>query len=129
LPSGSPFFYFLQPTLGNFAVGMLFLLSVLLGRPLVRRLASDLCPLPAHVLDKRAVRRFFVRVTVLWALVNIANGTTALWALLSSSLNGVLVARTAGSLTIVATAITLSYFWFRQSLRAEGLTLHWGPAA
>src|SRR6266536_2693467 len=129
LLTGTAFFYFLQPTLGNFAVGMLFLASVALGKPLVGRLANDLCPLPAHVLAKRAVRRFFTRITVLWALVNIANGSTALWALLSSSLNGVLVARTAGSLSIVAAGIALSYFWFRRSLRVEGLTLHWGPAA
>jgi intracellular septation protein A len=127
--TGSAFFYFLQPTLGNFAVGMLFLISVPLGQPLAGRLASDLCPLPAHVLDRRAVRRFFTRITVLWALVNIANGSTALWALLSSSLNGVLFARTVGSLTIVAAAIGLSYVWFRRSLRIEGLTLHWGVPA
>src|SRR6266568_4835240 len=84
--TGSWFFYFLQPTLGNFVVGMLFLLSVPLGQPLAGRLASDLCPLPAHVLDRLAVRRFFIRITVLWALVNIANGSTALWALLETSL-------------------------------------------
>ena len=126
--TGSAFFYFLQPTLGNFAVGTLFLVSVVLGKPLAGRLASELCPLPAHVLDRQAVRRFFTRITVLWALVNIANGSTALWALLSSSLDGVLVARTLGSLTIVAAAIALSYVWFRRSLRVEGLTLHWGPA-
>ncbi len=127
--TGSAFFYFLQPTLGNFVVGVLFLVSVPLGHPLAGRLASDLCPLPAHVLDRRAVRRFFTRVTVLWALVNIANGSTALWALLSSSLNGVLVARTVGSLTVVAAAVGLSYVWFRRSLRVEGLTLHWGAPA
>jgi intracellular septation protein A len=127
--TGSAFFYFLQPTLGNFAVGMLFLLSVPLGRPLVARLANDVCPLPEHVLSRRAVRTFFTRITVLWALVNIANGSTALWALLSTSLNGVLVARTAGSMTIVAIAIGVSYVWFRRSLRTEGLTLHWGTPA
>jgi len=127
--TGSAFFYFLQPTLGNFLVGVLFLISVPLGRPLAGRLASELCPLPAHVLDRRAVRTFFARITVLWALVNIANGSTALWALLSSSLGGVLLARTLGSLTIVAAAIGLSYVWFRRSLRSEGLTLHWGLPA
>jgi intracellular septation protein A len=124
--TGSAFFYFLQPTLGNFVVGMLFLVSVPLGQPLAGRLASELCPLPAHVLNRRAVRRFFTRVTVLWALVNIANGSTALWALLSSSLGGVLLARTFGSLTVAAAAILLSYVWFRRSLRVEGLTLRWG---
>jgi intracellular septation protein A len=127
--TGSAFFYFLQPTLGNFVVGALFLLSVPLGRPLAGRLASELCPLPAHVLDRRAVRSFFTRITVLWALVNIANGSTALWALLSSSLGGVLLARTLGSLTIVGAAICLSYVWFRRSLRVEGLTLTWGVPA
>jgi intracellular septation protein A len=124
--TGSAFFYFLQPTVGNFVVGVLFLVSVALGQPLAGRLASDLCPLPAHVLDRLAVRRFFNRITVLWALVNIANGSTALWALLSSSLGGMLVARTFGSLSVAAAAICLSYVWFRRSLRVEGLTLHWG---
>jgi intracellular septation protein A len=127
--TGSAFFYFLQPTVGNFVVGMLFLLSVALGRPLASRLADDLCPLPAHVLNRRAVRAFFTRITVLWALVNIANGSTALWALLSSSLGGVLLARTVGSLTIAGAAVYLSYVWFRRSLRTEGLTLHWGLPA
>jgi hypothetical protein len=126
--TGSAFFYFLQPTLGNFAVGVLFLVSVALGRPLAGRLAGDLCPLPAHVLNRPAVRRFFTRITVLWALVNIANGATALWALLSASLDVVLLTRTAGSLAIVAAGIWVSYRWFRRSLRTEGLTLRWGPA-
>jgi intracellular septation protein A len=124
--TGSWFFYFLQPTLGNFAVGMLFLVSVPLGRPLAGRLASDLCPLPAHVLDRRAVRRFFIRITVLWALVNITNGMTALWALLETSLGNLLLVRTVGSLAVVAAAIYVSYVWFRRSLRVEGLTLRWG---
>jgi intracellular septation protein A len=123
------FLYFLQPTLGNFAVAALFLGSVRLGRPLARRLADDVCPLPAHVLDRAPIIKIFSRITVLWALVNIANGSTALWALLSSSLGGVLLARTVGSFTLVAIAVYVSYVWFRRSLHGEGYTLRWGPAA
>jgi intracellular septation protein A len=123
------FIYFLQPTLGNFAVAALFLGSVRLGRPLARRLADDVCPLPAHVLDRAPIIKIFSRITVLWALVNIANGSTALWALLSSSLGGLLFARTIGSFTIVALAVCLSYRWFRRSLHGEGYTLRWGSAA
>jgi intracellular septation protein A len=123
------FVYFLQPTLGNFAVAALFLASVRLGRPLARRLADDVCPLPAHVLDRGPIIKIFSRITVLWALVNIANGSTALCALLSSSLGGVLLARTVGSFTLVVGAVYLSYRWFRRSLHGEGYTLRWGPAA
>jgi hypothetical protein len=123
------FVYFLQPTLGNFAVAGLFLVSVRLGRPLARRLADDVCPLPAHVLDLLPITKIFSRITVLWALVNIANGSTALWALLSSSLRGVLFARTVGSFTLVALAVCLSYFWFRRCLHGEGYTLRWGTPA
>lgn len=123
------FLYFLQPTLGNFAVAALFLGSVRLGRPLARRLADDVCPLPAHVLDRGPITKIFGRITVLWALVNIANGSTALWALLYSSLSGVLLARTVGSFTLVAIGVCLSYTWFRRSLHGEGYTLRWGPAS
>jgi intracellular septation protein A len=123
------FVYFLQPTLGNFAVGALFLMSVRLGRPLARRLADDVCPLPAHVLDRRPIIKIFSRITVLWALVNIANGSTALWALLSSSLGGMLLARTVGSFTLVVCAVYLSFVWFRRTLHGEGFVLRWGAPA
>lgn len=126
--TNNAFLYFLQPTLGNFAVAAMFLLSVRLGRPLARRLADDVCPLPAHVMDRGPIIKIFSRITVLWALVNIANGSTALWALLSSSLRGIMLARTVGSFTIVAIAVYLSYVWFRRCLHGEGYTLRWGPA-
>jgi intracellular septation protein A len=123
------FVYFLQPTLGNFAVAALFLLSVRLGRPLARRLADDICPLPAHLLDRAPIIKIFSRITILWALVNIANGSTALCALLSSSLGGLLFARTVGSFTLMVAAVYLSYRWFRQCLHGEGFTLRWGTPA
>jgi hypothetical protein len=129
LITGNAFLYFLQPTLGSFTVGAFFLFSVLLRRPLARRLAGDICPLPAYVLERRGVRTFFARITVLWAVVNIANGGATLWALLASSLDVVLLARTVGSLTIVGAAVVVSYVLFRRSLRGEGLTLHWGAPA
>jgi intracellular septation protein A len=127
--ANSAFFYFLQPTLGNFVVAALFLTSVRLGRPLARRLADDVVPLPGHLLDRIAITRIFARITVLWAVVNLVNGSTALWALLSSSLGGMLLARTVGSFTVRSIAIGLSYFWFRRCLHGEGYTLRWGPAA
>jgi intracellular septation protein A len=129
LATNNAFLYFLQPTLGNFAVAAMFLLSVRLGRPLARRLADDVCPLPAHVMDRKPIIKIFSRITILWALVNIANGSTSLWALLSSSLGGVLLARTVGSFTIVTIAVYLSYVWFRRCLHSEGYTLRWGAPA
>jgi intracellular septation protein A len=126
--ANSAFFYFLQPTLGNFAVAALFLTSVRLGRPLARKLADDLVPLPGHLLDRAAISRIFARITVLWAVVNLANGSTALWALLQSSLGGVLLARTVGSFTIMTIGVYVSYLWFRRGLHREGYTLRWGAA-
>lgn len=124
--TNNPFVYFLQPTLGNFLVGSLFLASVPLGRPLARRLADDVCPLPAALLDRDPIARIFSRITVLWAGVNIVNGTTALCALLSSSLGGLLLARTVGSISLAAGATYLSFVWFRRCVHGEGFTLRWG---
>jgi hypothetical protein len=69
LVTGSAFLYFLQPTMGTGLVAGVFAGSVLLGRPLAQRLAADLLPLPEALLARRGVRRFFQRVSLLWAAV------------------------------------------------------------
>jgi hypothetical protein len=43
--TGSTFIYFLQPVLGTTVISAAFFGSVLIGRPLVNRLAQEFCPL------------------------------------------------------------------------------------
>jgi hypothetical protein len=119
--SGSVVVYFLQPTLGTALVAGAFLLSVPLGRPLAERLARDFCPIPSKVLANEHVRVFFLRVTLLWAITQLANATVTLWLLLSQSLATFLVAKTLVSWGLTGGAIVFSTIWFKRSMTRHGI--------
>src|SRR5438067_10794271 len=120
--SGSVFVYFLQPTLTSVAVGGAFLLSVPMGRPLAERLAHDFFPLPLAMSEHPAVRRVFVRITLLWALVNLVNAGVTIWLLLTQPVGTYLLAKTVVSFAVMAAAISLSTVWFKSTLRRHGQT-------
>lgn len=115
--SGSIFMYFLQPTLTTLAVGAAFLVSVPAGRPLAERLAVDFFPLPEHLLAQPTIRRVFVRITLLWALVNVVNAAATVWLLVTQPIGVYLLGKTVVSMGVMAAAITLSTVWFRRTLR------------
>lgn len=119
--TGSVFVYFLQPTLGTALVATAFLVSVTIKRPLAERLAHDFCPLPPALLANGHVRRFFLRVSLLWAFVGIANVSVTLWLLLSQSIGTFVIARSATSLVLTGGAIAISTIWFLRSMRRHGV--------
>ena len=118
LATGSAFLYFLQPTVGAGLVATVFVASALVGRPLALRLAADFLPLPEALLARHGVRRFFQRVSLLWAAVFLANAGIGLWLLMSQSLATFLWSRTVASLTLTGLAVVVSTCWFRRCVRA-----------
>jgi intracellular septation protein A len=118
LATGSAFLYFLQPTVGTGLVASVFLGSVLLGRPLALRLAADFLPLPEALLAHHGVRRFFLRVSLLWAAVFLANAGISLWLLVSQSLATFLWTRTVASVTLTCLAVAVSTWWFHRCVRS-----------
>jgi hypothetical protein len=118
LATGSAFLYFLQPTVGAGLVAGVFAGSVLLGRPLALRLAADFLPLPETLLARHGMRRFFQRVSLLWAVVFLANAGIGLWLLVSQSLATFLWSRTVASLALTGLAVVVSTWWFRRCVRA-----------
>lgn len=130
--TGSAFLYFAQPTLGTALVAVVFVASALLGRPLIERLARDFCPLDPSVMARPAVRRFFVRVSLLWGSVLLVNAGFVMWLLVTSSLHAFVVERTAVSWALTCGAVALSTVWFVRTMRRNGITVRWGqrhPAA
>lgn len=133
LASGSSglFVYFLQPSLATALVGGAFLLSVPLGKPLAERLAHDFVPMPASFLKRPKVRQLFVRISLLWALVSLANAAGTVALLLSVPLDqahdvvgpaaAFLAAKTGFSWTLTLGGVALSSWWFRRSLRRNSL--------
>lgn len=125
MATGSAFVYFLQPTLGTFLVAGAFLVSVPAGRPLAERLAQDFCPLDPALLRQPFVRKFFLRVSLLWTFVFLSNATLTLWLLLTYSVKSFVLLKTAASLIAIVTAILVSTMWFRRAMHGEGFSLHW----
>lgn len=121
LSTGSVFVYFLQPTLGTVSAAGAFLVSVPAGRPLAERLAADFVPLPPGLIGHPVVRRLFLRITLLWAFVLMANAALALWLLVTQPLAVFLLAKTLGSAALTGGAVTLSTLWFLRSMRRHGL--------
>jgi intracellular septation protein A len=105
LATGSVFVYFLQPTLGTLLMAVVFVGSVLARRPLAQRLAHDFMPLPDGFARQPWVRRFFARISLLWAFVFVANFAVSLWLLVTQTLEMYLVVRTTMSLGLTGLAI------------------------
>lgn len=121
LATGSTIVYFLQPTLGTVLVGLAFLGSCALGRPLAERLARDFCPIPPDMLAHAHMRRFFLRISLLWAAVQLANAGITLWLLFSRSIGTFVVLRSVVSIGLTATAIAISVAWFFRWMRRHGI--------
>ncbi|MFI0422011.1 VC0807 family protein [Spongiactinospora sp. 9N601] len=120
--TGSPVVYFLQPEVGTICVSMVFLASVRLRRPLVQKLTLDYIHLPSAVLRHERVRRFFARITLLWAFVLLANSAVSIWLLVREqlpehSVADYLLVRTAIVAAISGTAVWVSVHAFRRLLR------------
>jgi intracellular septation protein A len=124
--TGSWFIYLLEPSVQNFLLALALLATLPFERTFLAKLADDFCVLPPELTSNSRVRRFFRRVSVLWALVFIVNGVTTLWALAQATLGGFVVVATAGSFTLIAIAAVASLLWFRHELRIAGIQVRFG---
>ena len=121
LATGSMLLYFLQPTVTTALVGCTFLASTLVRRPLAERLVHDLWPLEPRWAQHVELRRFFVRLSVLWAITSLANAAVTLWLLLTQPVTTfVMVKSVLGPLSAVA-AVVPSVLWLRTALQRHGV--------
>jgi uncharacterized membrane protein len=126
--TGSIFLYFLQPTLQNFLIAFVLLVTLPFNRPFLAKLADDFCAFPTSFSNHPKVVSFFRRVSLLWALVFVTNGVTTLLMLAKATVGDFLMVSTAGSYTVVGLAVVASLWWFRRALRGEGIVVRLGPA-
>lgn len=117
LVTGSMVVYFLQPTITTAFVGLAFLVSVPLGRPLARRLADDLFPLDDETRSHPVLEQFFVRLSLVWAVTSLINASITLWLLMTQSTTTfVLVKSLLGpATTTVTVGSMLVWLWIRTS--------------
>jgi intracellular septation protein A len=127
--TGSAFLYFLQPTVQNFVFAAALLVTLALDRPLLAKLADDFCAFPEALTGHPQMKRFFRRVSLLWATVFIINGVTTLVVLATQTVGDYLMVSTAGSYSVVALGIVASLVWFHRSLAGQGIHLRLGARA
>jgi len=128
LLTSSAVIYLLSPALGSVCMALLFLGSALAGRPVTIRLARDFIALPAHILERRGVRRMFTQVALLWGLSRLADAGMSV-GLLHFGVNTGLLSRGVFSPILTAVTIVACAGWGIRSLRRDGVRLRLGPAA
>lgn len=125
LLSGSLALYFLQPTLTTALIGLVFVVSVAVDRPLAERLVHDVWPLDAHWTAHIEVRRFFRRLSVCWAITSMANAAITLWLLATQPLTTfVMVKSVLGPLAAFG-AIAPAVVLLVRALRRRGVRIVW----
>jgi hypothetical protein len=119
--SGSAFMYFVQPVATTVGLSGVFLGSVLVGRPLIARLASDFCPMDSAIERRPAVAELFSGLTLLWAGVHLLSAATTFGLLVSLPLGTFVAIKTGASLAITFAAILFTISWAIRIARSENL--------
>ena len=99
---------------GTALLGFAFLLSMNTKQPLVQRLARDFLPVSPDFFANPFVRRFFMRISLLWAMVMLANAAVTTWMLLQLPVSLFVISKTAASVLLTGVAIAYSTIWFRR---------------
>jgi hypothetical protein len=121
LVSGSTFAYFIQPVATTLLLAGVFLFSVLLGRPLVARLANDFCPLAPEVARRPAVVRLFVGLTLLWAAVHVLTAAATFGMLVSMPVGAFVAVKTLACIAITVAGIVVTVSWSVRTAHRENL--------
>jgi hypothetical protein len=119
--SGSTFAYFIQPVATTVVLGIVFFASVLIGRPLVARLADEFCPLDAEVASRPAVVKLFAGLTLLWSSVHLLTAATTFTMLVTMPVPLFVAVKTIACLAITIAAIVLTVMWALRVAHAENL--------
>jgi hypothetical protein len=90
---------------------------------LAERLAHDFVPLEPEVLRLPGVQRVFIRITLLWAFVNLANAAVSITLLMSQDVGTFVALKTIGGMVLVGAAVGASTIWFKQALRNHNISV------
>lgn len=127
LLSGSARWYFAPAVVANTLGGVVFLGSVMIGRPLAAVFAADSYPFPPEIKASAAFRRTFGRISLVWAAYLLSRGVLRLLMLVYSSVEAFLVVSVATGLPLSAGIVAWSFWYAVRGLRASA-TRPEGPA-
>jgi hypothetical protein len=127
LATSSAFIYLVQPVLGSILMGLLFMGSAFVGRPVTIRLARDFVHVPLHVLERHSVRRMFTQVALLWGASRIADAGMN-FGFLRTSVDAGMMSRGLLSPVLTIATVTICAAWGIRALRREGVSVRLVPA-
>jgi uncharacterized membrane protein len=127
LLSGNAFIYFAQPILGTVVTAAVFGGSCAFGRPLIARFAGDFCELSHEVRNRPAISNLFVRLTLLWTIVNLVSAAVSITFLLTVPVSLFVGVRTIATWALTVTGILVTVSASVSVARNEGLTTSVGP--
>jgi uncharacterized membrane protein len=115
------FMYFLQPVATTLALALVFFGSLMFGRPMIARMASDFCPLAPDIACRPGVVRLFSSLTLLWAIVHLLSAATTFTLLVSLPTGTFVAVKSFVSLAITVSAIVLTVSRSIRTARSEDL--------
>jgi len=121
LASGSTFAYFIQPIATTVVLAGVFAGSVVIGRPLVARFASDFCHFAPEIGARPRVVRLFRGLTLLWAGVHVVTSLATFGMLVSLPTSTYVLLKTVACLAITCGAIVLTVSCAIRTARTENL--------
>lgn len=121
LVSGSTLVYFAQPVVAALVLAAVFFVSIVLGSPLVARIAHQFCPFDTEAAHRPAVVTLFRRLTHLWGVAILLKGAATLVLMLTLPVSLFVLIRTMATLGLTAVAIALTFALSYRTARAEQL--------
>jgi intracellular septation protein A len=117
LMSGSTRVYFMQPVVTACVIGVMFLVSVAAGRPLISKLAADVFPLPAELAERDEMRLHFRKLSFLWAGVYFVNAAVTLLLLLNLPVSAFVATHSFVGLAIMWSGVAMTVYLSRPVLQ------------
>jgi uncharacterized membrane protein len=102
-------------------LAIVFAGSVVIGRPIVARFASDFCVLAPEITDRPRVVRLFKWLTLLWAGVHVLSALSTFGMLVSMPVPVFVAVKTMSSFGLSAVAITITVVWALRTAHDEQL--------
>ena len=125
LASGSARVYLAQPVLLNGAMGLLFLGSAFLGRPLAGVFADEMYPFPPEVRESDTFRRVFTRVSIAWGAYLLVRSAIRLVILAKTSVDAFVLINFATGAPLIAAMVSWSVWYGVRGFRRSD---EWGWA-
>jgi hypothetical protein len=123
--TGGALIYFLQPVAGTLAVATVIAVTALAGRPVLDRLAHELCPFPPELSSWLPEARFFTRLSLVWSITYLINTAGTVWLLTNSSIGGFILLKSVLSPAVTAAAALTSYVIFGLTVRHQNVRIQW----